>query len=106
MSLKKGDLVEVIGCSHPRFSEIIGSRFTLEEEIVIETGEYLGCKGWMSPFSSEYYLFAPLEKYLRKVNPDGDELSDESFNSLMTKLKSTKKGNSIVTVNIKLEEEI
>lgn len=105
MSLKKGDLVEVIGCSDPVFDGFIGNRFTLEVEVILSSGKYSDCKGWMSPFSSEGYLFAPLEKYLRKVNLDGDERSDESFESLMKKLKSFTNNNNIVTVGIKLEEK-
>lgn len=104
MSLKKGDLVEVIGCFDLRFNKkFIGERFTLNEKIPVSLGAARGV-GWRSPFQTEGKIFAPLEKYLRKVNPDGDELSDESFEELMTKLKSSTKNSNIVTVNINLEE--
>ncbi len=103
MSLKKGDLVEVIGCFASRFNKFIGERFTLNEKTPVSLGATRGV-GWRSPFQTEGRTFAPLEKYLRKVNPDGDEISDESFEELMTKLKSPTKNSNIVTVNINLEE--
>lgn len=100
MSLKKGDLVEVIG-SDSGMQEVVGLRFTLEfyEELYsITTGEVI--YAWLTPIIG----FAARECYLRKVNPDGDELSDESFESLMSKLKYFNKEANIITVNIKLEE--
>ena len=102
MGLKKGDLVEVIGCLDSRFNKFIGERFTLNEKTPVPIGGNL-TEGWWSPFQAEGKIFTPLEKYLRKVNPDGDELSDESFESLMIKLKSPNKSSRIVPVNIKLE---
>ena len=104
MSLKKGYLVEVIGCFDPKFNKFIGERFTLNEKTLVSIGAVRGI-GWRSPFQTEGKIFAPLEKYLRKVNPDGDELSDESFEELMTKLKSSTKNSNIVTENINLEEK-
>lgn len=105
MSLKKGDLVEVIGCLNTEFNKFVGERFILNERTLTSTGDSFKW-GWRSPFETEDQIFSPLEKYLRKVNPDGDELAGESFESLMTKLKSSKKDNNIVTVNIKLDEEV
>lgn len=87
--LKKGDLVEIIGCSDTRFSKFVGERFILSEVTVLSTGELRGSVGWRSPFRIEGCRFSPIEKYLRKVNPDGDELSNESFNEIMNKLKNT-----------------
>ncbi len=103
MSLKRGDLVEVVGCFDPKFNKFIGERFTLNEKttFLIEGNFDIG---WQSPFKTEGKIFAPLGKCLRKVNPDGDELSDESFEELMAKLKTPNKSSNIVTVNIKLNE--
>lgn len=103
MSLKKGDLVEIVGCFDSEFNKFIGERFTLNEKTTAAVGGNFGI-GWRSPFETKNKIFAPLEKYLRKVNPDGDELSDESFEELMTKLKSPTKNSNIVTVDINLEE--
>ena len=105
MSLKKGDLVEVIGCLNTKFNKFVGERFILNERKITSTGASFRW-GWGSPFETGDQIFCPLEKYLRKVNPDGDELAGESFESLMSKLKSAKKDNNIVTVNIKLEEKV
>ena len=105
MSLKKGDLVEVIGCLDTKFIKFIGERFILNEKTLTSIGDNFG-SGWRSPFKEGNQIFAPLEKYLRKVNPDGDELSDESFESLLEKLKSYKKDNNIITVSIELEENL
>ena len=104
MSLKKGDLVEIIGCNNPEFSKFIGRRFILEFKSTLVVGACRGMVGWKSPFETDRLVFTPLEKYLRKVNLDGDERSDESFESLMKKLKSFTNNNNIVTVDIKLEE--
>ena len=105
MSLKKGDLVEVIGCRSLDFKRFVGERFILNERTLTSTGDSFRW-GWRSPFETEYQIFSPLEEYLRKVNPDGDKLSNESFESLLSKLKSFKKDNNIVTVNIKLEGKV
>ena len=105
MSLKKGDLVEVIGCFNIKFSKFVGERFILNERTLTLAG-YSYASSWRSPFNVENSHFCPQEKYLRKVTSDGDELSDESFDSLMAKLKSAKKDNNIVTVNIKVEENM
>ena len=105
MSLKKGDLVEVIGCRSLDFKRFVGERFILNERTLTSTGDSLRW-GWRSPFETESQIFSPLEEYLQKVNPDGDELAGESFESLMSKLKSFKKDNNIDTVSVKLEEKV
>lgn len=109
MSLKKGDLVEVIGSvSYPEF---IGKRYVLisPEEEVYSDIECVFYKGvfWNSPFKSVGGADVCFkEEHLQKVNPDGDELAGESFESLMSKLKSFKKDNNIGTVSVKLEEKV
>ena len=99
MSLKKGDLVEVIdSVSYPEF---IGYRYTLvdSETGVLSKAQDIFHKGivWESPFIDEGLIVCFMEAHLRKVNPDGDEVSDESFESLMTKLKASTKRVSIKT---------
>ena len=104
MSLKKGALDEVTDCFNPKFSKFVGERFILNEKTLTLAG-YSYASSWRSPFNVENSHFCPQEKYLRKINPDGHELSGGSFESLLGKLKSYKKDNNIVTLKIELEEE-
>lgn len=85
-NFKKGDLVEVIG-SDSRDLDVIGLRFTLEiyEEVYSMTlREHVYT--WRTPLKG----FSARECYLRKVNPDGDNLSEFTFDELMDDLKYTK----------------
>lgn len=95
MSLKKGDLVEIIGCRNPSLNKFIGKRFILNVSTLVKMGDSY-VRGWRSPFETRTLIFSPAEKYLRKVNPDGDELSSESFESLMLKLKTANKNHEKV----------
>ena len=104
---KKGDLVEVIGSVS--FPELIGERFTLStkdtaamcaiEDFKLREGEF-----WLSPFRNplDHDLTISFKsEHLRKVNPDGDELSSDSFDAIMKSLKSK---SNIVNVKLTLEK--
>ena len=89
---KKGDLVEVIGSGS--FPELIGERFTLSikessARLVIEDLKRVEGEFWLSPFKSVRDKSINFKnEHLRKVNPDGDELSSDSFDQIMESLKS------------------
>lgn len=94
---KKGDLVEVIGSDGGR-EDVLGLRFNLEhyEEVLsLDIFEYV--YAWRTPLED----FSARECYLKKVNPDGDELSSESFDQIMESLKSK---SNIIDVNLTLDK--
>lgn len=96
---KKGDLVEITGSDSGR-EDIIGLRFVLEESVeVFSIDLWKHVYAWRTPVKDHYAR----ECYLKKVNPDGDELSSESFEEIMKSLKS-KKHSDIVTINVTLEK--
>lgn len=94
---KKGDLVEVVGSDSGR-EDVIGLRFSLEhyEEILsLDIFEYV--YAWRTPLAD----FSARGCYLKKVNPDGDELSSGSFDQIMESLKLK---SNIINVNLTLDK--
>lgn len=86
-NFKKGDLVEVIGSDGGY--NVAGLRFILEvyeEKYSINIKEYV--YAWRTPVEG----FHARECYLKKVNPDGDNLSEFTFDELMNNLKFPNKG--------------
>lgn len=85
-NFKKGDLVEVV--ESPYCPEYIGERFVLTESSVIEGLHSKKIfKAWLTPFRNSHGSIYANEKYIRKVNPDGDNLSEYTFEELMNNLK-------------------
>lgn len=94
-NFKKGDLVEVV--NHPTREDLLGERFTLCKgsckNILDFDGKSIIRKFvWETPFKSILEDFRDRnvhlsEDFLRKVNPDGDNLSEYTFEELMNNLK-------------------
>lgn len=97
MKFKKGDLVEVIGLVS--YSHMNGERFILGagkfSEAIYPEGEVSYGFVWKTPFPADLHPNKEdavwiEECYLKKINPDGDELSNLTFEELMGKLKTNK----------------
>ncbi|APC44491.1 hypothetical protein [Pseudoalteromonas phage PH357] len=94
-NFKKGDLVEVV--NHPTRADLLGERFKLckgsHKNILDFDGKSVIRKFvWETPFKSILEDFRDRnvhlsEDFLRKVNPDGDNLSEYTFEELMNNLK-------------------
>lgn len=88
-NFKKGDSVEVV--ESPYYPEYVGERFVLTESSVVEgLHSKETFKAWLTPFRNSRGSIYANEKYIRKVNPDGDNLSEFTFDELMNDLKYTK----------------
>jgi len=98
MKFKKGDLVEIIYVHQHKNKSLLGKRFVLNES----SKYYNPLKndyefGWFLPFTTkEGNIIACSEDKLKKINPDGDELSDLTFEELMRKLKT----NNLETIKL------
>lgn len=89
-NFKKGDLVEVIDSLS--FPDLIGERFNLTTFTGVayaeKLGEVRGGNFWSSPFKDfDGAIIGFRQDHLRKVNPDGDNLSEYTFEELMNNLK-------------------
>lgn len=89
-NFKRGDLVEVIDSLS--FPELIGYRFNLtvykEKAYAEKLDEVHDGVFWSSPFKDyDGAVIGFLQAHLRKVNPDGDNLSEYTFEDLMNNLK-------------------
>lgn len=94
---KKGDLVEIIG-SDRGIKDVMGVRFILEHRKNVFSKNILEhVYGWETPIECHFAR----EIYLKKVNPDGDELCSQSFDEIMKSLKSK---SNIVKVNLTLHK--
>ena len=95
MKFKKGDLVEIL--DNPFYPNLKGERFVLNVS-QYATGLYSGedFLGWKTPFSEFSRPIYARESFLKKVNPDGDELSSFTFTELMNKLKT----NNLETIKL------
>lgn len=97
-NFKKGDLVEII--NHPTRVDLLGERFTLckggYKNLLDFDGKSVTCKFvWETPFKSILEEFKDRnihlsEEFLKKVNPDGDNLSEFTFDELMSDLRYNK----------------
>lgn len=102
MKFKKGDLVEFTGLI--AYSHMNGERFVLHEskysKAVCPKGSVSSGLVWKTPFSADLHptkdtLWAE-ESFLKKINPDGDEISSLTFEELMGKLKT----NNLETIKL------
>ena len=91
MKSKKGDLVEIIG-SDANDKSVLGKRFILDKyDTVFSITLGREISAWETPYTTWKGLgFYAKECYLKKINPDGDEISNLTFEELMGKLKTNK----------------